>query len=82
MHNEMKLTDMENHVLLYLQSFCSLEEKGVQERSRFGCKDRIINGIMFVKAIRECRLLCDFEVRKVCYSELKQEINRVRRMTL
>ena len=26
------LTDMQNHVLLYLQSFCSLEEKGVQER--------------------------------------------------
>ena len=26
------LTDMRNHVLPYLQSFCSLEEKGVQER--------------------------------------------------
>lgn len=26
------LTDMQNHVLPYLQSFCSLEEKGVQER--------------------------------------------------
>ena len=26
------LTDMQNHVLLYLQSFCSLEEKGVKER--------------------------------------------------
>ena len=26
------LTDMQNHVLLYLQSFCSLEKKGVQER--------------------------------------------------
>jgi hypothetical protein len=26
------LTDMQNHVLPYLQTFCSLEEKGVQER--------------------------------------------------
>ncbi len=26
------VTDMQNHVLPYLQSFCSLEEKGVQER--------------------------------------------------
>ncbi len=26
------LTDMQNHVLPYLQSFCSLEERGVQER--------------------------------------------------
>ena len=26
------MTDMQNHVLPYLQSFCSLEEKGVQER--------------------------------------------------
>ena len=26
------LTDMQNHVLPYLQSFCSLEEKSVQER--------------------------------------------------
>ena len=26
------LTDMQNHVLPYLQSFCSLKEKGVQER--------------------------------------------------
>ena len=26
------LTDMQNHVLSYLQSFCSLEEKGVKER--------------------------------------------------
>ena len=26
------LTDMQNHVLPYLQSFCSLEEKGVRER--------------------------------------------------
>ena len=28
------LTDMQNHVLPYLQSFCSLEEKGVKERRR------------------------------------------------
>ena len=27
-----ELTDMQDHVLPYLQSFCSLEEKGVQER--------------------------------------------------
>ena len=27
-----ELTDMQNHVLPYLQSFCSLEEKGVKER--------------------------------------------------
>ena len=26
------LTDMQNHVLPYLQSFCSLEEKGVKDR--------------------------------------------------
>ena len=26
------LTDMQNHVLPHLQSFCSLEEKGVKER--------------------------------------------------
>ena len=26
------LTDMQNYVLPYLQSFCSLEEKGVKER--------------------------------------------------
>ncbi len=26
------LTDMQNHVLPYLQNFCSLEEKGVKER--------------------------------------------------
>ena len=26
------LTDMQNHVLPYLQSFCNLEEKGVKER--------------------------------------------------
>ena len=26
------MNDMQNHVLPYLQSFCSLEEKGVQER--------------------------------------------------
>lgn len=40
------------------------------------------NGIMNVNAIKECRLLCDFQMRKVCYSEIKQEANRVRRMTL
>ena len=40
---------------------------------------RIINGIMNVNAIKECRLLCDFKMRKVCYSEIKQEANRVRR---
>ena len=39
---------------------------------------RIINGIMNVNAIKECRLLCDFQMRKVCYSEIKQEANRVR----
>ena len=43
---------------------------------------RIINGIMNVNAIKECRLLCDFQMRKVCYSEIKQEANRVRRVTL
>lgn len=43
---------------------------------------RIINGIMFVNVIQECRLLCDFQMKKVCYSEIKQEANRVRRMTL
>jgi len=26
------LTDMQNHVLPYLHSFCNLEEKGVKER--------------------------------------------------
>ena len=26
------MTDMQNHVLPYLQSFCNLEEKGVKER--------------------------------------------------
>ena len=41
---------------------------------------RIINGIMNVNAIKECRLLCDFQMRKVCYSEIKQEANRVRRV--
>lgn len=40
------------------------------------------NGIMNVNAIKECRLLCDFQMRKVCYSEIKQEANRVRRVTL
>lgn len=43
---------------------------------------RIINGIMFVNVIKECRLLCDFQMRKVCYSEIKQDANRVRRMKL
>ena len=43
---------------------------------------RIINGIMNVNAIKECRLLCDFQMRKVSYSEIKQEANRVRRVTL
>ena len=43
---------------------------------------KIINAIMFIDVIRECRLLCDFQMRKVCYSEIKQEVNRVRRMTL
>ena len=42
---------------------------------------RIINGIMNVNAIKECRLLCDFQMRKVCYSEIKQEANRVRIMS-
>ena len=32
---------------------------------------RIINGIMNVNAIKECRLLCDFQMRKVCYSEIR-----------
>ena len=43
---------------------------------------RIINGIMNVNAIKECRLLCDLQVRKVCYSEIKREANRVGRITL
>ena len=30
--NMENLTDMQNHVLSYLQSFCSLEEKGVKDR--------------------------------------------------
>ena len=34
------LTDMQNHVLLYLQSFCSLEEKGVQERQEQQVADK------------------------------------------
>ena len=33
------LTDMQNHVLPYLQSFCSLEEKNVQEKQETaGCR--------------------------------------------
>lgn len=34
------LTDMQNHVLPYLQSFCSLEEKGVQERREQQIEER------------------------------------------
>ena len=42
------LTDMQNHVLPYLQSFCNLEEKGVKERreqqiaERYGEENRCI----------------------------------------
>ena len=32
---------MQNHVLPYLQSFCSLEEKGVQERREQQIADKI-----------------------------------------
>ena len=34
------LTDMQNHVLPYLQSFCSLEEKGVKERREQQIEER------------------------------------------
>ena len=43
---------------------------------------RIINAIIFIDVIRECRLLCDFYGEKVCYSEIKQEVRKVRSMTL
>ena len=39
---------------------------------------RIINGIMNVNAIKECRLLCDFQMRKVCYSEINPWLTKVR----
>jgi hypothetical protein len=35
-----KLTDMQNYVLPYLQSFCSLEEKGVKERREQQIEER------------------------------------------
>ena len=34
------LTDMQNHVLPYLQSFCNLEEKGVKERREQQIEER------------------------------------------
>ena len=34
------LTDMQNHVLPYLQSFCNLEEKGVKERRELQIAER------------------------------------------
>ena len=34
------LTDMQNHVLPYLQSFCNLEEKGVKERREQKIEER------------------------------------------
>ena len=43
---------------------------------------RIINGIMNVNAIKECRLLCDFKKRKEYYSEIKPKDKSVRRMKI
>ena len=43
---------------------------------------RIINGIMNVNAIKRMSPVMRLQMRKVCYSEIKQEANRVRRMTL
>ena len=39
------LTDMQNHVLPYLQSFCNLEEKGVKERREQQIAERNEGGV-------------------------------------
>ena len=47
------LSDMQNHVLPYLQSFCSLEEKGVQERREQQITDKKENRATAVTGVEK-----------------------------
>ena len=47
------LTDMQNHVLPYLQSFCSLEEKGVQERREQQVTDKKESRVAAVNGVEK-----------------------------
>lgn len=47
------LTDMQNHVLPYLQSFCSLEEKGVQERREQQVTDKKESRVTAVNGVEK-----------------------------
>ena len=49
------LTDMQNHVLPYLQSFCSLEEKGVQERREQKIAEKLCQELA-LKQIQQLRM--------------------------
>ena len=49
------LTDMQNHVLPYLQSFCSLEEKGVKERREQQVAEKLCQELA-LKQIQQLRM--------------------------
>ena len=49
------LTDMQNHVLPYLQSFCSLEEKGEKERREQQVAEKLCQELA-LKQIQQLRM--------------------------
>ena len=70
------LTDMQNHVLLYLQSFCSLEKKGVQERREQQVMDKKqSNCCYWCRKIGKCKR-CRESGKEVCATE--ESIDRKR----
>ena len=73
------LTDMQNHVLPYLQSFCSLEEKGVKERREQQVAEKNFGSRRTVRVYVSAVLFLFFGVKTVmfflctveCYSIIK-----------
>ena len=70
------LTDMQDHVLPYLQSFCSLEEKGVQERREQQISEKRENRVPVKHPTVESKAETNREMGSVSRST-KQEVTKV-----
>ena len=70
------LTDMQNHVLPYLQSFCNLEEKGVKERREQQIAEKRENRVPVKQSTVESKAEINREMGSVSRST-KQEVTKV-----
>lgn len=69
------LTDMQNHVLSYLQSFYSLEEKGVKERRGQQISEKRENRVLVKQSTVESKAEINREMRNVSRS-IKREVTK------